>query len=214
MSISGPLRLAMKRASDSSNSTEKSRGSSFTDEEDFASSRQVSITSFFAAKPRQRARKRQSTSVLSDSDSLLLQKENISSASSSQSAPASPNAKLLGFLGAKSSSQNSKRSKLHQQTYLDFGQQTFGKQTLCQTCGMLFDETVEDDSKQHSRVCLDYVRGVPFQAEAPRIVAPLGKDTAIIEVRQIIGTGAQCWSCFRSPLLDTGQTNRQLQHTE
>ena len=174
----------MKRSSDSSRSTEKSQISSFQYEQDGGSARQVSMTSFFAAKPKQRTRKRTSSSVLHESVSCNKQNTSSASAGSSQSAPASP-VKASCMSSASQSQSNHKRNKNHQQTYLDFGQLNFGKRTLCQTCGMLFDERLEDDSKQHSRICLDFVRGVPFQAEAPRIVASFGKDTAVIEVRRM-----------------------------
>eukprot|EP00970_Alexandrium_tamarense_P019126 scaffold13625_cov159-Alexandrium_tamarense.AAC.2 len=59
-----------------------------------------------------------------------------------------------------------KRQKTHkkqqQQLYLDFGQSTFGKQSICSLCGMLRVHGLQEDDDQHDKVCRDYKEGVVF----------------------------------------------------
>jgi hypothetical protein len=78
--------------------------------------------------------------------------------------------------------------KALEQTYLDLGQCDFGKRTICTTCGMLYVHGLNEDSKQHSRICLDYLSGVPFNVSQARVVASdlLG---SIVEVRDF---GRRC----------------------
>jgi zinc-finger of acetyl-transferase ESCO len=47
--------------------------------------------------------------------------------------------------------------------YLDFGQRDFAKRIVCAQCGMLFVHGLEEDRRQHHRICRDYQYGVPFQ---------------------------------------------------
>jgi hypothetical protein len=77
--------------------------------------------------------------------------------------------------------------KALEQTYLDLGQGDFGKRTICTTCGMLYVHGLNEDSQQHSRICLDYLKGVPFNVSHARVVASdsLG---SIVEVRGFLQT--------------------------
>lgn len=88
-----------------------------------------------------------------------------------------------------------KQTKL-QQLYLDLGQSSFGKQTVCQICGMLYVHGVAEDAKEHEKICRDYRDGVSFHMKLSscRVVAeydsPLsGRDegeterACILEVR-------------------------------
>lgn len=75
------------------------------------------------------------------------------------------------------------KSKNLQQMYLDLGQANFGKQTICQTCGMLYVHGLSEDSLQHERICQDYRQGIPFQLSHPRVVGKYGDDV-VVEVRQ------------------------------
>jgi N-acetyltransferase len=69
-----------------------------------------------------------------------------------------------------------KNPKQQQQLYLDFGQRNFGKQIVCQTCGMLYVHGVAEDIQRHDLVCKDYREGVSFQLQAKscRIIQGLG----------------------------------------
>ncbi|CAB9498993.1 N-acetyltransferase ESCO2 [Seminavis robusta] len=81
---------------------------------------------------------------------------------------------------------NNKKQRKQQQLYLDFGQRDFGKQIVCQTCGMLYVHGVEEDVKGHERICKDYHEGVPFHLQSCRIVdkATTKKESSfIVEVR-------------------------------
>jgi hypothetical protein len=74
--------------------------------------------------------------------------------------------------------------KALEQTYLDLGQVDFGKRTVCNTCGMLYVHGLNEDSKQHSRICMDYMKGVPFAVPQARVVATDSKGS-IVEVRNV-----------------------------
>ena len=82
---------------------------------------------------------------------------------------------------AKSSS-NQAKPKLRklQQMYLDLGQRNFGKQTVCNICGMLFVHGVEEDAKEHERICKEVREGVAFQLQrtACRVVAEFGSSSS------------------------------------
>jgi hypothetical protein len=41
----------------------------------------------------------------------------------------------------------------HQQTFLDLGQKSHGKRTLCCECGMLYVNGAEEDERQHTAYC-------------------------------------------------------------
>lgn len=73
------------------------------------------------------------------------------------------------------------KSGSFQQMYLDLGQRNFG-QNICDTCGMMYIHGVQEDIKQHARVCKDWKEGVPFQASQARVVVQ-NKDSLIVEVR-------------------------------
>ena len=82
-----------------------------------------------------------------------------------------------------------------EQLYLDLGQRDFAKQTVCPMCNMLYVHGLEEDAKQHAKICNHYKFGVPFrfatnetQANAcrPRVVCKFaGKEPEefIVEVR-------------------------------
>lgn len=74
-----------------------------------------------------------------------------------------------------------------QQLYLDLGQKNFGKQILCDLCGMLYVHGVAEDAKAHAKVCQHYVQGVPFSTSHARHVASVDQD-AIIEVCTILNS--------------------------
>jgi hypothetical protein len=78
-------------------------------------------------------------------------------------------------------SSNGTQKKALEQTYLDFGQENFGKRTICKTCGMLYVHGLNEDSKQHSRICMDYMEGVPFTISKARVVSSESKGS-IVEV--------------------------------
>lgn len=71
-----------------------------------------------------------------------------------------------------------------QQMYLDLGQRDFGKQTICKTCGMLFVHGLLEDTKQHKKVCDEFLYGVHFQTMHARVVRQVDKGTKamIVEV--------------------------------
>lgn len=78
------------------------------------------------------------------------------------------------------------RKHKFRQLYLDFGQSDFAKQMHCDTCGMMYVHGVEEDIKQHLRVCKDYTHGVPFQLCCDiRIVARFPDGSKICEVRAV-----------------------------
>uniref|UniRef100_A0A7S1G1E2 N-acetyltransferase domain-containing protein n=1 Tax=Corethron hystrix TaxID=216773 RepID=A0A7S1G1E2_9STRA len=51
------------------------------------------------------------------------------------------------------------------QMYLDFGQKSFGKNTTCEKCGMLYMNGMEEDEATHRKVCQSYLHGVPFRSK-------------------------------------------------
>jgi len=53
-----------------------------------------------------------------------------------------------------------KTSNRQQQLFLDFGQSSFGKRTVCNICGMLRVHGVAEDDVQHDKICKDYKEGV------------------------------------------------------
>lgn len=74
-----------------------------------------------------------------------------------------------------------KQKKALEQTYLDLGQKSFAKRTICKTCGMLYVHGLNEDSQQHSRICMDYVKGIPFTIPQARVVSSDLKGS-IVEV--------------------------------
>ena len=75
---------------------------------------------------------------------------------------------------------NNNKQRKFQQLYLDLGQRNFGKQTVCNICGMLFVHGVEEDAKEHERICKEIREGVAFQFQrkACRVVADFGGTIA------------------------------------
>jgi hypothetical protein len=175
----------MKISSESSISAASSRNSCFPVDEE-GGARQLSITRFFAPQPKAKIRKRQTSPLLpapssaskSDSENSInsLAHQHAARGKSRRSVSVSSKSKILR--------PTMKRNKLSpHQTYLDVGQESFGEKSFCRTCGMLYDQRLEEDSKQHSRVCQDFVQGVPFHVETARVVASCGTGASIIEVR-------------------------------
>ena len=77
-----------------------------------------------------------------------------------------------------------KKQKQLNQLFLDFGQKSFGKQSVCKECGMLFMESSEEDVKQHDAICKDYKEGVVCLGwKNERSVSTLGADERILEIR-------------------------------
>jgi N-acetyltransferase len=85
-----------------------------------------------------------------------------------------------------------KKSNNHQQLFLDFGQSSFGKRSVCNICGMLRVHGVTEDDIQHAKVCKDYKEGVTclgWKNERTLIhfnndkTTPTRNDDRIIEVR-------------------------------
>lgn len=74
-----------------------------------------------------------------------------------------------------------KKQRKFQQLYLDFGQRNFGQQTVCPICGMLYVHGVEEDSKEHERICKEIREGVVFhfQHKACRVVTDFGGKCSI-----------------------------------
>lgn len=81
---------------------------------------------------------------------------------------------------------NKKRKQLtSNQLFLDFGQDSFGKQTLCNICGMLRVHGLDEDDVQHDKICKEYQEGVVHLGWKNEriIVAFNGTDDRILEVR-------------------------------
>ncbi len=76
------------------------------------------------------------------------------------------------------------KRKQSNQLFLDLGQKSFGKQTICDTCGMLRVHGLDEDDAQHAKICEDYKQGVVCLGwKNERMVAALGQDDRILEVR-------------------------------
>ena len=56
--------------------------------------------------------------------------------------------------------QKKKKKSNQQQMFLDFGQSSFGKRTVCKICGMLRVHGVVEDDIEHAKVCKLYKEGV------------------------------------------------------
>ena len=173
----------MRRQSNASRTTKQSLSSLSCSSETDPTIRQASITSFFTAQPRRNDssfRKRKMCSIkptVSQETRMLDSGEPLPH--SHVEIPAPTMTTCVPNLASKSIP---KTSKSLQQMYLDFGQKSFGEQTLCLTCGMLYDARLDEDSQQHKRVCADYIHGVPFQAASARVVVSINTSTSIIEV--------------------------------
>jgi N-acetyltransferase len=81
-----------------------------------------------------------------------------------------------------------KTSSRQQQLFLDFGQTSFGKRTVCNICGMLRVLGVAEDDAQHDKICKDYKEGVTCLGwKNERIMEEFGGKTGsdrILEVRE------------------------------
>ena len=70
------------------------------------------------------------------------------------------------------------------QLFLDFGQTSFGKQMICNICGMLRVHGLDEDDAQHDKICKEYKEGVTCIGwKNEREVSSFGKDDRILEVR-------------------------------
>lgn len=81
---------------------------------------------------------------------------------------------------------NKKRKRqTSNQLFLDFGQDSFGKQTLCNICGMLRVHGLDEDDVQHDKICKEYQEGVTHLGwkNERMVVAFNGTDDRILEVR-------------------------------
>ena len=77
-----------------------------------------------------------------------------------------------------------KKQKQSNQLFLDFGQRSFGKRSICNICGMLLVHGLDEDDAQHAKVCKEYKEGVTCLGwNNERSVASFGKDDRILEVR-------------------------------
>ena len=75
-------------------------------------------------------------------------------------------------------------SNKKQQLYLDFGQKSFGKRTLCPLCNMLYVNGVDEDEKQHNKICEDYKNGVAYPRwKNERHIHDHANGEKVIEVR-------------------------------
>lgn len=74
------------------------------------------------------------------------------------------------------------------QTYLDFGQKSHGKRTLCNVCGLLYVNGEAEDEKDHANFCRSVNAGLAFQGwKMERLVwGAEGKDK-VVEVRPTDG---------------------------
>ena len=57
-------------------------------------------------------------------------------------------------------SRPAKKQKQSNQLFLDFGQNSFGKQTVCSVCGMLRVHGLDEDDAEHDKICKEYQEGV------------------------------------------------------
>ena len=81
-------------------------------------------------------------------------------------------------------SRPAKKRKQLNQLFLDFGQKSFGKQTVCNVCGMLRVHGLDEDDSQHDKICKEYQEGVTCLGwKNERMVAAFEKDDRILEVR-------------------------------
>ena len=69
-----------------------------------------------------------------------------------------------------------------QQLYLDLGQRDFAKQTICETCGMLFVHGLSEDAKEHKKMCHNFLHGVPFYAAKTARVVARSELGVVVEV--------------------------------
>lgn len=70
------------------------------------------------------------------------------------------------------------------QLRLDCGQRDFGARTICNICGMLYVNCLDEDQTEHEKICQTYKRGVVWNT-IDCLVATR-KDISIIEVRYTV----------------------------
>jgi GNAT superfamily N-acetyltransferase len=75
------------------------------------------------------------------------------------------------------------KQRRYQQLYLDLGQRDFAQRQICGMCGMMVVHGVEEDIKEHERICRDYTVGIAFHSETARAVASPNKDSTVYQVR-------------------------------
>lgn len=79
---------------------------------------------------------------------------------------------------------NKKQRQFTNQLFLDFGQNSFGRQSICNICGMLRVHGMEEDDAQHAKICKEYREGVSCLGwKNERRVATFGRGDRILEVR-------------------------------
>jgi len=93
--------------------------------------------------------------------------------------------KVAGSPPSKRQSKSHKQQKQStKQLFLDFGQHSFGRQTICSICGMLRVHGMAEDDAQHAKICKEYKEGVTcFGWKNERRVATYERDDRILEVR-------------------------------
>lgn len=89
---------------------------------------------------------------------------------------------------AKAAAAAAATKKAPTQTFLDFGQKSLGKRTLCGVCGLLYVNGEAEDEKDHAIFCRSVSAGLAFQGwKDQRLVwGAEGKDR-VIEVRPADG---------------------------
>lgn len=147
--------------------------------------KQASIAHFFPSRSKDSNRKSKSTVYLSEKTNLIKNETSRCIKRNIDMTVPKRDANKMSSTPSSSSTKTSShyiKTKAPQQTYLDFGQKNFGKKTCCHICGMLYDERLEEDSRGHSRICTDFLQGVPFQVDCPRVVASFASASFIAEV--------------------------------
>lgn len=111
-----------------------------------------------------------------------------SSSSTNVSSSSNTKTKTIDSSKVKVSRPAVNKKRKHQtsnQLFLDFGQDSFGKQTLCNICGMLRVHGLDEDDVQHDKICKEYQEGVTHLGwkNERMVVAFNGTDDRILEVR-------------------------------
>lgn len=76
---------------------------------------------------------------------------------------ATPGTAAAGAASTASTGATKKAKKALTQTYLDLGQKSHGKRTLCESCGMLYVNGEAEDERDHAAFCksVDAALGFP-----------------------------------------------------
>lgn len=64
--------------------------------------------------------------------------------------------------GLQPSAKRQSNETTYTQTYLDFGQRSYGKRTLCSACGLLYVNGEDDDESVHAAHCRAQKKGIAF----------------------------------------------------